>query len=138
MVTHRQIGYWADNLTLWEHGAATVPNHWVADTNIGLRLAQRGKLDEAMPYFYRASALGPDEGFSNMYVGYDQQKQGHLAEAISRYQHALRDINLGPNDQAHIYRNMAVAYRDMGDLAKANECYAKAVSLQSEAEKSEP
>lgn len=138
MVTHRQIGYWADNLTLWQHGAETVPNHWVADVNIGIQLVQRGKLDEAMPYFYRASALGPDEGLSNMYVGYDQQKQGHLAEAISRYQHALHDINLGYGDQAHIYRNMAVAYRDMGDLEKANECYAKAVSLQAEQQKIAP
>ena len=135
MVTHRQIGYWADNLTLWEHGAATVPNHWVADVNIGIQLVQRGQTDEAMPYFYRASALGPDEGFSNMFIGYEEQKKGHPAEAISRYQHALRDINLGFADQAHIYRNMAVAYRDMGDLAKANECFAKAVSLQAEQEK---
>lgn len=137
MVAHRQIGYWADNLTLWQHGAATVPNHWVADVNIGLQLAQRGQLDEAMPYFYRASVLGPDEGYSNMYVGYDQQKQGHMAEAVSRYQHALHDYNLHFKDQAHIYRNMAVAYRDMGDLEKANECYAKALSLQAEQEKEE-
>ena len=138
MVSHRQIGYWGDNLTLWEHAAATVPNHWVADVNIGLQLVERGKLDEAMPYFYRASVLGPNEGISNMYIGYDQQKQGHLAEAISRYQHALRDINLSLGDQAHIYRNMAVAYRDMGDAAKANECFAKAMSLQAEAAKPEP
>ncbi len=73
-----------------------------------------------------------------MYVGYDQQKQGHRAEAISRYQHALHDINLGVKDQAQIYRNMAVAYRGLGDLAKANECDARAVSLQSEEQKSEP
>jgi protein O-mannosyl-transferase len=138
MVTHRQIGYWADNLTLWQHGVATVPNHWVADVNVGLQLVQRGKLSEAMPYFYRASAMAPDEGFSNMYIGYQEQKQGHLTAAISRYQHALRDFNLSLEHQAQIYRNMAVAYRDLGDLAKANECYAKALSLQSEEQKSEP
>jgi tetratricopeptide (TPR) repeat protein len=138
MVTHRQIGYWGDNLTLWKHAAATVPNHYVADVNIGIDLVQQGKLDQAMPLFYRASALDPNEGLSNMYVGYDQQKQGHLPEAISRYQHALRDINVSYGDQAHIYRNMAVAYRDMGDPAKANECFAKAISLQAEAAKLEP
>lgn len=138
MVTHRQIGYWSDNLTLWKHGAATVPNHWRAEVNIGVQLVERGRLDEAMPYFYRASVLGPDEGLSNMYVGYDQQKQGHLAEAISRYQRALRDIDLGRQHQAHIYLAMALAYRDMGNLAKANECYAKSMSLQAELEKAEP
>ena len=138
VVSPRQIGYWGDNLTLWKHAAATVPNHYVADVNIGIDLVQQGKLDQAMPLFYRASALDPNEGLSNMYVGYDQQKQGHLPEAISRYQHALRDINVSYGDQAHIYRNMAVAYRDMGDPAKANECFAKAISLQAEAAKLEP
>lgn len=130
IVTHRQIGFWADNLTLWEHGAATVSNHWVADANIGLHLVSRGRLAEAMPYFYRASALAPDEGFSNMYIGYEEQQKGHLAEAISRYDHALRDFNLTLEQQALVYKNMAVAYRDMGNVAKANECYAKARSLK--------
>jgi len=137
MVTHRQIGYWADDLTLWEHAAATVPNHWVADANIGLQLVERGHTDQAMPYFYRASALGPDEGYSNMFIGYEEQKQGHLAEAVSRYQHALHDYNLSVRDLVQIYRNMAVAYRDMGDLAKANECYAKSLRLQAELDKGE-
>jgi len=133
--THRQIGYWADNLTLWEHGVATVPNHFIAEVNVGLQLVERGRMSEAMPYFYRASVLGPDEGFSNMYVGYDQQKQGHLAEAVSRYQHALHDYNLSYKDRAQIYRNMAIAYRDMGDMAQANEAYAKALGMQAEADK---
>ena len=85
---------------------------------------------EAMPYIYRASALAPDEGFSNMYIGYEEQQKGHLAEAISRYDHALRDFNLTLEQQALVYKNMAVAYRDMGNVAKANECYAKARSLK--------
>ena len=117
---------------------ATVPNHWVAEVNVGLQLLERGRTNEAMPYFYRASVLGPNEGFSNMYVGYDQQKQGHLAEAVSRYQHALLDYNLSLKDQAQVYRNLAIAYRDMGDMAKANESYAKALSVQAEADKTQP
>lgn len=130
MVTHRQIGYWADSLTLWKHGAATVPNHWDADINIGIQLMQRGEQAEAMKYLYRGSEIFPDEGYSNMVIGYEEQKRGRLPQAISRYEHALRDYNVSDKDRAHVYRNMAAAYRDMGDLANANDCYAKARSYE--------
>jgi len=131
-VAYRQIGYWKDNLTLWEHGAATVPNHWAAEINIGIQLMAQGKEAEALPHLYKGSAINPDEGFSGKVIGYHEQSLGHLQEAISRYQHALRDYNLSNEDREHILRNMAAAYRDLGDLQKANECYAQALSLQSQ------
>jgi len=131
-VTYRQIGYWKDSLTLWEHGAATVPNHWTAEVNIGIQLMAQGKEAEALAHFYKGSAINPDEVFSNKIIGYHEQSLGHLQEAISRYQHALRDYNATTEDRVHILRNMSAAYRDLGDLQKANECYAQALSLQSQ------
>ncbi len=129
--TSRQIGYWKDNLLLWEHGAATVPDHWCAEINIGMRLWERGDRAEAMKHLYKGSAIHPDEAYSGMLIGYEQQQQGHLQEAISRYHHALNDYNLSDSDRAHIYRNLAVVYRDLGDMKDANESYAQALTLQS-------
>jgi tetratricopeptide (TPR) repeat protein len=121
-VTHRQLGYWQDNLTLWEHGVATVPNHWAAEVNVGMQLQQMGKVDEAMPHYFRGAALNPHEGMSNMVVGYYYQTRGDLQQAIAHYQGALSDYNVPDRQRAQIYRNMAVAYRDMGDTQKAREC----------------
>jgi tetratricopeptide (TPR) repeat protein len=109
-----------------------VPNHWAAEVNIGIQLMARGKKAEALEHLYKGSAINPDEGYSGMIIGYHEQSLGHLQEAISRYQHALRDYNVSNEDRAHILRNMAAAYRDLGDLQKANECYAQALSLQSQ------
>jgi tetratricopeptide (TPR) repeat protein len=128
--TSRQIGYWKDNLLLWEHGAATVPNHWCAEINVGMRLWERGQHAEAMKHLYTGSAIHPDEAYSGMLIGYEQQQQGHLGEAISRYRHALNDYNLSDSDRAHIYRNLAVVYRDLGDMKDANDSYARALALQ--------
>ena len=126
LVAHRQIGYWADNLGLWRHATEVVPNHWAAETNIATLLMEQGKQDEAMPHFLRAVEIYPDAGISNMYVGYYEQKNGHLREALDHYQHALHDFDLGLDQRAQIWRNMAIAYRDLGDEAKAEECLATA------------
>ncbi|MGA2903419.1 MAG: tetratricopeptide repeat protein [Candidatus Korobacteraceae bacterium] len=131
-VTYRQIGYWKDNLTLWEHGVATMPNHWAAEINVGIQLMAQGRDAEALEHFYRGSAINPDEGFSNMIIGYHEQSLGHLPEAISRYQHALRDYNVSDKDRAHILKNMGVAYRDLGDLPDAKQCFAQAEAIHPE------
>ena len=129
--TSHQIGLWADNLTLWKHGAETVPNHWAAEVNWGIQLQDRGQNDEALKHFYKAVGIYRYEAYSSMFVGYHEQSLGHLHEAITHYQDALRDYNLDDKQRAQVYRNMAVAYRDLGDMAKAQECYAQSLVLQS-------
>ena len=122
LVTYRQLGYWKDGLTLWTHATEVVPNHWAAETNLGLMYMHQGKTAEAMQHFHKAAAINPDEGASNMYIGYEEQTQGHPAEAIARYQRALSDYNVQDDLRAAIWRNMAVAYHALGDDAKAREC----------------
>jgi protein O-mannosyl-transferase len=132
MVTYRQIGYWKDNYTLWSHAVEVVPNHWAAEVNVGMQLVQQGKTAEAMPYFFRASALNPNEAISNMQVGYYEQTRGNLKEAITHYQGALNDFNLTDPERSRIWQNMGVAYRDLGDPSKAQECFQTAASFQNQ------
>jgi protein O-mannosyl-transferase len=130
LVTYRQIGYWKDNYTLWTHAIQVVPNHWEAEVNVAKQLEQQGKMAEAIPHFSRALQINPDDGPSNMVIGYDEQRRGNSREAIDHYQHALRDYNLTPLELAQIWKNMGVAYRDLGDPAKAQECFAKAANYR--------
>ncbi len=130
LVTYRQIGYWKDNLTLWRHAAEVVPNHWTAETNIGVLLLKQGKAAEAMPHFRLAVSLYPYEAVSNMEVGYDEQTRGNYREAIAHYQNALRDFNLEDAGRAQVWTNMGVCYRELGDLKKARESFATASMLR--------
>ena len=43
LVTHRQIGYWKDEITIWSHASQVVKHHWLAEQNLGAELMQGGK-----------------------------------------------------------------------------------------------
>jgi hypothetical protein len=123
LVTYRQIGYWKDNYTLWAHAVQTVPNHWAAEVNFGIQLEHQGRKAEALQHYRRAISIYPYEAISNMQVGYDELARGNYREAMMHYEHALRDYDLTDPDRAQIWRSMGMAYRDLGDGQKAQECF---------------
>ncbi|MGA2370290.1 MAG: tetratricopeptide repeat protein [Candidatus Korobacteraceae bacterium] len=131
IVSYRQIGYWKDEVTIWNH-AAEVPYHWLAQDNVAVLLRAQGKPLEAIQHLYRASAINPDDSFSNTEIGYYEQAMGNLPEAISHYQRALNDRTLSDERSALLWRNMGVAYRDLGDHAKAVECFRHSASYRSQ------
>ena len=131
IITSRQISYWQDNLTLWSHAVQVVPNHWAAEVNVGLQLQKQGKMAEALPHYRRAISIYPYEAVSNMAVGYDEQTHGNSSSALEHYQHALSDFDLTDGERAQIWRNMGVAYRDLGDPVKAQECFETAARFNS-------
>ena len=57
MLTWREAGTFADMQTLWRTTLARNPNCWMAYNNLGLLLASRGELDEAIPEFQQALKL---------------------------------------------------------------------------------
>jgi protein O-mannosyl-transferase len=124
-VAYRQVGYWRDSFTLWSHARQVVPNHWAADDHLGVHLLSEGKTAEAMAHFFRASTINPDDGVSNVNIGFYEQTLGNLREAIARYRRALNDPGVGVDDRARVWNNMGVAYRDLGDLTEARECFEK-------------
>src|SRR5208283_1527889 len=65
-VTHRQINYWKDPFTLWSHAQQVVKNHWAAEANLGSLLLEQGKEEEAMPHFFRAAVINPNDFVSNL------------------------------------------------------------------------
>lgn len=129
-VTYRQIGYWKDNLTIWSHASQVVKNDWIAEDWVGVELMKQGKTDEALPHFFRAAAANPDDSLSNFRIGLYEQKRGNSREAITRYQQALHDPWLEFGNTATLWENMGVAYRNLGDSKKAQECFQNAASFR--------
>ncbi|MGA2903417.1 MAG: hypothetical protein ABSD98_06280 [Candidatus Korobacteraceae bacterium] len=129
IVSNRQIGYWKDSFTLWKHAAEVNKYNWLAQDNVGGYLLDRGKPLEAMEHFQRGVAINPDNGFGNMHIGYYEQATGDLPGAIAHYQHALKDQSLPDEARALIWRDMGVAYRNLGDRAKALECFQRSASF---------
>jgi tetratricopeptide (TPR) repeat protein len=133
-VTYRQIGYWKDNLTLWQHAIEVSHENWMAEEMVGGLLTAAGHKQEGVAHYRIALALAPEEPAANLIVGIDEHTKGNLQEAIVRYKKAIAGID-DPLEQAKAYQNLGVAYRDMGDKAQAMVYLRKSVELRKEASK---
>ncbi len=131
VVTHRQIGYWKDNLILWTHASQVTRNNWMADDMVAGLLSNQGRRDEAIAYYRTALALSPGDSAANLALAIYEQNRGNPPEAVRRYKLALRGMEYeDPLEQAKAYQNLAVAYRDLGDTANAAECLRRAARLR--------
>ncbi len=127
-ITHRQIGYWSDDLTLWSHVLEVSKGNWVAESMVGSILQKQGDREDAMRHYHAALAIYPMDWRSNLAIAVDEQNRGNLPEAIRRYKLAVVNME-SPLQQAEAYQNLAVAYRDFGDLTDAMDCRRKAEQL---------
>ena len=85
LVTHRQIGYWKDEITIWSHASQVVKHHWLAEQNLGAELMREGKMDQARVHFLNATTIKPDDTKAIIGLAYCEQKLGNPQEAIVQY-----------------------------------------------------
>ncbi len=129
VMTHRQVGYWKDNLTLWSRALQVTNNNWLAEDMVGGILLNQGHRAEAIPHYRAAVAANPTDAGANLAIAIYEQDQHNLPEAIRRYRLAIREMD-DPLEQAKAYQNLAVAYRDLGDRAEYEECLRKSARLR--------
>ncbi|MFZ0313260.1 MAG: hypothetical protein WAL85_11190 [Candidatus Korobacteraceae bacterium] len=124
VVTHRQIGVWGDNLTLWSHAAQVTKDNWVAQDMVAGLLLNTGHHDEAIARYYIVAAINPTDSGANLAIAIDQQGRGNLQEAIRRYKLALIEMD-DPLEEAKLYQNLSIAYRDAGEIPQSADAFAK-------------
>lgn len=129
VISHRQIGYWGDNLTLWSHAAQVTTDNWVAEDMVAGILFNSGHRQEAIAHYYVASALNPTDSGSNLAIAIYEQQRGNLQAAIQRYNRALIEMD-DPLEQAKLYQNLSIAYRDAGEIPQSAEAFSKMKKLR--------
>ncbi len=124
----RQIGFWRNDLTLFERTAVVDPGSYLAQYNLGAALAAASRADEAARRYEAALRLRPDypEALNNL--GTILATQGRLPEAIARYRQA---VGLNPRLEA-IHANLASALQRAGDREGAERHYRRALDLAPE------
>jgi protein O-mannosyl-transferase len=90
ILTCRQVAYWQNSGSLFQHALAVTRDNALAQNNLGSFLMERGNLTEAEIHFAEAVRIFPgfDEALVNL--GLAREKQGRLAEASDCYERALR------------------------------------------------
>ncbi len=129
LIARRQIGYWADNLVLWQHTIDVTPPNYIAEDNLGGILLQRGRAEEANVHYRRAAAIHPTDPISAFNLGVYEQKHGDLRAAIEHYKQAVY-LTTRSSLQIPALNNMGHAYADLDEPDQARECFDQARRLQ--------
>jgi|HubBroStandDraft_6_1064221.scaffolds.fasta_scaffold13906_2 tetratricopeptide (TPR) repeat protein len=126
VVTHQQIGYWANDVSLWSRVVQVTPANPFTQDNLGDALIRENRIDEAIPHFQTALRLTPSDAVANIDIATYEQEQGQTQQAIERYQLALQN----PMDRrlrSKALGNLASAYCKLGDYSRGQENYEAAL-----------
>ena len=133
LVAHRQIGYWNDNVTLWEHTLQVTSRNWVAENNLAHALLSSGQEDDAIVHFRSAVAINPSDADSTLNLGAYEHAHKHLFTAIELYKRVItmtqNTARLNAPKRSQTFRNMGHAYRQLGDFSDARASFRQAVEL---------
>jgi Tfp pilus assembly protein PilF len=128
VLTYRQVGYWHDTLSFWQRTLALTHDNYVAEDNLGEFLFKDGTYDQAAEHFRAALAIRPEGLVANLNLGMYEDRRGNLAAAIEHYKLvAARAGDIGM--RATAYGSLGFVYRQMGETAKAKECFETALQL---------
>jgi tetratricopeptide (TPR) repeat protein len=124
--TARQLRFWKDSLTLFQHALDVTRNNYVAHNNVGTELMQAGDWKGAAAQFQQALALRPyyPEAWYNL--GFACVKQGQMNEAVECFERLLK---IQP-DNAAGHNNLGTTLLQMGRVSEATAQFRKALEIQ--------
>jgi len=127
-LTWRQSRIYADLETLYRVTLDKNPTCWLVHYNLGVALADRQQIGDAIREFQRALAIRPDYFEAHNNLGAALVLQGRLDEAAPHYQKALE---IRPDcEQAHC--NLGNVLSSWGRLDEAAAHYQKALEIKSD------
>jgi protein O-mannosyl-transferase len=125
MLTWRQAATYSDIETLWRTTLARNPECWMAHTNLGLVLLQKGKIDDGIAHYRSALQMQPDSWDAEYNLGAALLGKGQADEAIL---HCERAVGMRPTDpDARVCLGDALVQKGRIDEAIAH--YQKAMML---------
>ncbi|HEY4272317.1 MAG TPA: tetratricopeptide repeat protein [Candidatus Udaeobacter sp.] len=94
-LTWRQATMYSDIETLWRTTLARNPECWMAHTNLGLVLFQKGQIDNAIAHYRSALQMQPDWWDAEYNLGTALLAKGQVDEAIL---HCEKAVSMRPTD----------------------------------------
>jgi Tfp pilus assembly protein PilF len=105
LCTGRQVAYWRNNITLYEHTLTVTDKNHVIHINLGMALLQQGQLDKAIQHQQEALRLRPGEPSALTNLGMALALQRRYPDAIKYYRLSLKS----DPEQATTYNNLGAA-----------------------------
>jgi tetratricopeptide (TPR) repeat protein len=90
LVTRRQVGYWKNDITLFEHTLKVTSNNFLIHNNLGAALLNQGKKQEALAHFTKSVEINPGFSLALCNLGTVAGNDGDLGGAEKKFSEALR------------------------------------------------
>ncbi|MGD0650697.1 MAG: tetratricopeptide repeat protein [Verrucomicrobiia bacterium] len=120
-----QVRYWRNSVTLFEHALAVTKDNPVAHSNLGVALAEQGRVEEALGHFEQALRIEPDYPEAHNNLGLALWQKGKVQEAIRHFERVLQ---IRP-DSAQAHSNLGVALSQEGKVQEAFGHFQQAVRI---------
>ncbi len=124
-VSWNQVGYWQNSITLFERALDVTKNNYVAHNNLGHRLLELEKTDEALQHFAKSIEINSEFEIAHLNLGLALSKQGKLDQAIKHYYKALQ---IKPQYTV-AHNNLGNAWYRLDKTDKAYEHYLEAIKI---------
>ena len=123
---HRNADYQSD-LSIWQDTVHKAPCNARAHYNLGVALADRGQVEEAIAHYQRAVEIKPDDVLAHNNLGIALAGSAdRFDEAIAQFQQVLE---IKP-DFAEAHCNLGNALAGRGQVEEAIACYRKALKIK--------
>jgi regulator of sirC expression with transglutaminase-like and TPR domain len=128
IVTRTQVGYWRNNIALYDHSLQVAGPSDVMLYSRGVAYGKLGDHRQAISDCDRAIEINPKsaDAYTNRGVAYD--KVGNYAQAISDFDRA---IEINP-EFAYAYYGRGVAYGELGNYRQAISDFDRAIEIDPE------
>jgi tetratricopeptide (TPR) repeat protein len=126
VVTHLQLNYWGNNVTLWSHTVEVTGPNFVAEDNLGGALLLQGNLEEAMPHFRTAMKINPQDPLATINIANYELEQGRLQPSIDLYNRVVQ-ITSNANLRSNALTGLGASYRQQGKFHEAEQSYEEAL-----------
>ena len=121
-----RVGVYGTSETLWRDTLAKNSNAWMAHSNLGVALAQLGRMPEATEHLQQALRLKPDYAEAHCNLGTVFLREGKVSDAVGEFEQALR---IAP-DYATAHSNLGMALVQVGKTNEAISHYEQALRLK--------
>ena len=126
MLTRRQIGYWQDGETLFQHTLAVTKDNSIAHFNLGYALDEKGQINDAISQYQEAIRLNPKDAEAHNNLGAELDKKGQTDGAINEYLESIR-LEL---DYAEPHNNLGLILYKKGKIEAAARHFQVAIQLE--------
>jgi Flp pilus assembly protein TadD len=126
VLSWRQSAMYADIEALWRTTIARNPTGWMAYNNLGIVLAQKGEIDQAIAGYRKTLEMAPEFADAEYNLGSALLQKGEIDDAIS---HCQRAAAIRPDDP-DVQVGLGNALLQKGRIDEGIARYEKAIELR--------